>query len=200
MRQFTVVGRIGRYLLIVTGLSLMYGCGSAGEAGDTNADSAHVDLSDQFNRQPGDADADSGAGWFRRSMTVIRKGQRREALVMVAPIRLRAPLGGVGGDARLVGLATPVFNIGDGVQLDVLLATDREHRLIGSRFFDSGRRSEDREWIPLSFPLTLGETTEWLELRVSGGPQGDLVGDWLALSDLRLSPAKSEARPDGDPK
>ena len=106
---------------------------------------------------------------------------------MIAPIRLRAPLDGAMEYIRMEGLATPVFNLGDGFQLDFLLVTDEKSRVIESRYFDPGRRAKDREWIPFSIPLIPRDREEWLEVRVSGGPQGDLVADWLAIAEPRLS-------------
>jgi hypothetical protein len=164
---------------MVIGVSLLCGCEMTSIEGDEDA---VLGLSDQVFPYPGDE-----TGSIRRNMAVIRRGQSRDALVLEAPVNLRAPLGALSSNTRLTAWATPVFNIGDGIQLDVLVATEDGSRLMESRYFDSGRRSEDRAWVPISIPLDLGAESKWLELRVSGGPQGDLVGDWLALADLRFS-------------
>jgi hypothetical protein len=188
MEGFMISGWVCCFIFIFSSVTLMCGCGLADEGQDMKTDPAFIDLSEQFERYPGDVEADnSTAGSFQRDVTVTRKGKRLEALVMIAPIRLRAPLDGTMENIRLEGLATPVFNIGDGFQLDFLLATDEKSRVIESRFFDAGRRREDREWIPFSIPLNRGDREEWLEVRVSSGPQGDLVADWLAMAELRLS-------------
>jgi hypothetical protein len=41
----------------------------------------------------------------------------------------------------------------------------------------------DRSWIPISVPFGLGGGGDGvLKIAISGGPQGDLVADWLALA------------------
>jgi len=189
MEGFMISGWVCCFLLVVSSIIPMCGCGLAdGDQNNMRTDPAFIDLSDQLERYPGDVEArNSTAGSFQRDATVTRKGKSLEALVMIAPIRLRAPLDGTMENICLEGLATPVFNIGDGFQLDFLLATDEKSRVIESRFFDPGRRREDREWIPFSVPLNRRGGEEWLEVRVSSGPQGDLVADWLAIAELRLS-------------
>jgi hypothetical protein len=55
------------------------------------------------------------------------------------------------------------------------------------RYFDAGRRAEDRDWIPLAIPFKAGPRPDnELIIAISGGPQDDLSADWLALSGLRL--------------
>jgi hypothetical protein len=124
-----------------------------------------------------------------RNMPVTRKGLRKDALILVAPISVRASLKGISGSLMLEGLATPMFNIGDGIQMDLFLSRAGERHLIGNRFFDAGRRAEDREWIPIAFPMDVGKEDQ-LEIEISAGPQGDLVADWLAFSSLRLMQRK----------
>ena len=70
----------------------------------------------------------------------------------------------------------------------MLLKNAAGERMVYTRYFDAGRRAEDREWIPLSIPLDVrdGSGTE-LIIRLSAGPQGDLVADWLALTSVRLT-------------
>jgi hypothetical protein len=90
---------------------------------------------------------------------------------------------------ELIGLATPVFNVGDGTRLDIYLQENGTKQLIYNRYFDAGRLAEDRDWIPLSVPLILkGSTDNWLEIQVTGGPQGDYTADWLALNSIRIEP------------
>jgi len=129
-------------------------------------------------------------GHFERNQYVTRKGLRRKSLVITAPIRIAASLEGVSGKALLRGWAAQVYNIGDGLQMDLYLTRNGTRRRIAGRYFDSGRRAEDRDWIPLEFPLEIGEK-DWLEIEISGGPQGDLVADWLALDSLALFKTKS---------
>jgi hypothetical protein len=126
---------------------------------------------------------------INRSLSVIRKGLRKDALILIAPVSVRASIKGVSGRLMLKGLATPVFNIGDGIQMDLYLSRAGKRHFVGNRYFDSGRRAEDRGWIPIAFPLDLGED-EQLEIEISAGPQGDLVADWLALSSLHLMQRK----------
>jgi hypothetical protein len=112
-------------------------------------------------------------------------------MILIAPVSVGASLQGISGNATLEGLATPVFNVGDGMQMDLLVKHAGTTRSIGSRYFDSGRNAEDRNWIPIALPLNLGEDDQ-LEIRISAGPQGDLVADWLALSSLRLVQRKTD--------
>jgi hypothetical protein len=116
---------------------------------------------------------------------VIRKGLRKNALALVAPVSVRAPLSGASGKRILEGWATPVFNIGDGIQMDLFLTRAGARHLILGRYFDAGRAFGDRAWIPISIPIDINENDQ-LEIVISAGPQGDLVADWLALSGLRL--------------
>ncbi|MDM7994135.1 MAG: hypothetical protein QUT30_00460 [Acidobacteriota bacterium] len=122
---------------------------------------------------------------MNRNLAVVRKGLRKDTLTLVAPVSVQAVLPDASGKMMLEGLATPVFNIGDGIEMNLFLIRSGARRPIGRRYFDSGRRAEDRAWIPIAFPVDLhaGDT---LEIDVSAGPQGDLVADWLALSELRL--------------
>ncbi len=131
------------------------------------------------------ADASVADNNVNRNLAVIRRGLRKDTLTLVAPVSVRASLPGASGNLTLEGLATPVFNIGDGVEMKLFLIRSGVRRPIGHRFFDSGRRAEDRDWIPIAFPVDL-HAGDQLEIDVSAGPQGDLVADWLALSELRF--------------
>jgi hypothetical protein len=144
-----------------------------------------MDLTDRFLPIPGD----NPDTHIDRNLPVIRNGISREALVLIAPVSVRASLGGISGRRVLKGFATPVFNIGDGIQMNLYLLQSGKRRLVGERFFDPGRRAEDRNWIPLSFPLE-PDKDDLLEIKISAGPQGDLVADWLALSSLHLTQAE----------
>jgi hypothetical protein len=129
-------------------------------------------------------------GEIRKGFFVARQGERRESLVLVAPAAVRAPLEGASGDLIMEALAAPVFNLGDGIRMDLFLVHDGKKELLASRYFDAGRRAEDRRWIRMESLFRAG-AGDSLEIRVSGGPQGDLVADWLALSSLRVMPVKS---------
>jgi hypothetical protein len=135
------------------------------------------------------ADSNQPDEHFKQDQLVTRRGLRRKALVLVAPVRLHASLQGISGKATLKGWAAPVFNIGDGFQMNLFLSSGGVRYRVGSRYFDSGRRAEDRDWIPVEVSLEIGEN-DWLEIEISAGPQGDLVADWLALSELVLDGKK----------
>jgi hypothetical protein len=124
------------------------------------------------------------------NLAVIRKGLRREALVLIAPVSVRSTLAGVSGQRMLKGWATPVFNVGDGLQMNLFLLGPGGRRFVGGRYFDAGRKFEDREWIPIAFPLDLGQDDQ-LEIEVSAGPQENSAADWLALSSLHLTQRKT---------
>ena len=140
-----------------------------------------IDLTDKFSKVASSGPDEN----VNPRLYVTRKGSRKESLVLLAPVSVNASLNGASGRSVLEGLATPMFNIGDGIQLDLFRNRKGERHLIGSRYFDAGRKAADRNWIPFSFPLDL-VAGDQLELTVSAGPQGDLVADWLALSSLRL--------------
>jgi hypothetical protein len=115
-------------------------------------------------------------------------------MLLIAPVTARAEMGGFAGNYSLEALCTQVFDTGDGVQMDVYLTERDDHRKIYSRYFDAGRQAEDRDWIPVSIPLILGQAhSSLIEIEASAGPQGDLTSDWLAVSSVRLVPGK-EAR------
>lgn len=143
-------------------------------------------LADRFYRVSGD----EAGGSFERHASVRRDGTSADAMTLVAPVAIRAGLAGISGRFTLRLLAAPVFNVGDGMQLNVILGEAGVRQPVSSRYFDAGRREADRHWATLEVPLELrGSADTYLEIRLSGGPQGDLVADWLALADARLDPA-----------
>jgi len=148
-----------------------------------------LDLTGRFEMVTGDRNKSPDGKSFTRHYSVVRKGQRRDAMVLVAPVAIRASLGGISGRICLKGLAAPVFNIGDGVQMDICLIGPEPARKVFSRYFDPGRVEHDRAWIPFEIPLDLdGAESRQLEIRAAGGPHGDHVADWLAVSSLIVSP------------
>jgi hypothetical protein len=149
-------------------------------------DAQTLNLMDRFSS----ADSALQDSHLRQNQYVTRKGLRKKSLVMIAPVCIHASLRGVSGKATLRGWAAPVFNIGDGLQMNLFLRSSGIRHQIGSRYFDAGRKAEDRDWIFLKVPLEMGEDN-WLEIEISAGPQGNLVADWLALSELSLVKSKS---------
>jgi len=126
-------------------------------------------------------------GSLDRHLMVVRHGRRMDAMVLVAPVTIRAPLGGLFGNLTFECLAAPVYFVGVGMQMDVLLKNEAGEHLVYTRYFDAGRHAEDRDWTLLSIPLDLPDaSTSEIIIRLSGGPQGDLVADWLALASVRL--------------
>ena len=159
-------------------------CGS--RRGIQQKDGEILDLMDRL--EP--ADPVPEGAHFERNQYVIRKGLRKKALVIAAPIRIAASLHGVSGNVTLKGWATQVYNIGDGLQMNLFLTRNGTRHRITGRYFDSGRKAEDRDWIPLEIPLEIGKKDR-LEIEISAGPQGDLVADWLALDSLALFKSKN---------
>lgn len=146
-----------------------------------------LDLTDRFSPVPPvDRHTDGNAGFFPK-LPVTRKGKREDALVLVAPIRVRATFSGVTGQVFFEALAAPVFNLGDGIQLEVSVSNDREEKLLFERHFDGAAQASDRDWIGLEIPIDLGAGGTWhLEMRAAAGRRGDLTGDWLAVARPRL--------------
>jgi hypothetical protein len=149
------------------------------QAARSAADS--VDLTARF-AAAGNGDA------LKRKYLVMRKGRRADATVLIAPATVRASLAGFGGKCNLKMLVAPVFNVGDGMQMDLTLVDAGDRRPIYSRYFDAGRKAEDRAWISIEVPLDLrGSGDVYLEIQVSGGTQGDLVADWLAFAEALMA-------------
>ncbi len=123
----------------------------------------------------------------RPGFEVTRGGVRRRCAVLIAPAQVAVRVGGVKGSHTLELVAAPVFNIGDGVDLEVTLNGPAGARLLLSRRFDPARRADDRAWQKIGIPLDLtGAPDETIQFRLAGGPAGDLVDDWLALGAVRL--------------
>jgi hypothetical protein len=170
--------------MCVAAASLMLcSCGSTDAV--LPAATQEVDLMHRLIPNPG-----SNSANVERNLTVTRKGLQREALVLIAPVSVRASLKDVSGQRILEGWAAPVFNVGDGLQMEVFIRRDGERRRVGGRYFDAGRKFEDRDWIPIAFPLNLGQDDQ-LEIDIGSGPQQDTSADWLALSSLRLTQRKT---------
>jgi hypothetical protein len=120
-----------------------------------------------------------------QSLQIVRHGLRKESLILVAPVSVRASLSGIAGKATLKGRATPVFNVGDGIQMSFFINRAATLHPVGTRYFDAGRNAEDRNWIPIEYALDLREG-DMIEIEISSGPQGDYTADWIALSSLDL--------------
>ena len=161
---------------------------STGCAGNNNvqpAVSMTINLMDKFTP----VDPDPSSTQFHQSLLVIRNGDRRDALAVVAPVTIHAQLKNVSKQMTLEGFAAPMFNMGDGFRMNVFLERDGQRQLIGSRYFDPGRNADHRKWMPIRMTLT-PEENDQLEIQVTTGPQNDSVADWLALSSLRLTADK----------
>ena len=128
----------------------------------------------------------AAAGTFDPHYLVVRKGKRRDCVLLVGPLTIKADLSGLAGEYTLETMGTQVFNTGDGIQMDVYLSSGDERTKLYSRYFDAGRRAEDRDWIPLSIPVISARQDSHIEIVSSAGPQGDLGSDWLALASPRL--------------
>jgi hypothetical protein len=151
-----------------------------------------VDLLDRFRivREGGVAAGNSQS--LRRHEWVTRRGRRMDTTTLLAPVAIRASLAGLSGRFTLKLLASPLFNVGDGVQMEVLAGSADACRQVCSRYFDPGRLAGDRDWIPLEIPVDLsGAEDSYLEIRVLAGPQGNFDADWLALAEVRIAPEKA---------
>jgi hypothetical protein len=108
-------------------------------------------------------------------------------MVLVAPVAARARLSKSSNSCVLEFGAVPVFNLGDGLNLVVLLSDSTGSRVLLERPFDAGRNAADREWAEFRIPIEVrGESEAHIELRVTSGPYGEETGDWLAISNPRL--------------
>ena len=183
------VREISRSLLAVVGIAAILFETSCSSTRVASEPPPGIDLQDRLLSDTlGAAKRNEGGGSFTRHFKVVRNGVARDSVVLEAPVTIRAELGKAADGATLEFLSTPVFNIGDGMQLDVFVTRNGKRRGVYSRYYDAGRKLEDRAWIPVSIPLAPGDSAagDYLEIRVGGGPQGDLVADWLALSMVRV--------------
>lgn len=175
--------RVGILVLASVVASLgIAGCGKNGEV--QIAFESDIDLSERFSLiSAGTPDN------FQRHIDVIRKGEHKDALKLVAPAAIRALLQGAAGKWILKFWAAPVFDVGDGILMMVFLRRSGTRFLVGNRYFDPGRKAEDRNWIPIAIPLEIQQGDQ-LEIEASAGPQGDFTADWLALSAPKLVAGK----------
>jgi len=180
MENLPVLSRSGVIILALCATLPFHGCGKR-QPPATEAQPA-MDLSERFSlTTPGSPEPPE------RFLKIIRKGVRKDSLVLIAPSAITAPLFGLSGRRTLRFWAAPVFNIGDGVQMNVFLRRSGIRILVGSRYFDPGRNAEDRSWIPVSIALEVNEG-DLIEIEASAGPQGDLTADWLALNSVVVTP------------
>jgi len=174
--------------IILAAILLIILCTGCAPSAGISRSASGLDLTDRFFPVAASDRRPEGERAFARHERVVRNGVARDAMVLVAPVSIRASLDGFSGRAFLEGHSAPVYNVGDGMEMDILLLGHGRESVIYSRYYDAGRRLEDRAWIPIDIPLDLEEWSRdaQLEIRVSGGPQGDLVADWLALSAIRI--------------
>lgn len=131
---------------------------------------------------------------LRPHVPVRRAGETRDATVLIAPVTASVPLGGLTGRAVLECRTAPVFNMGDGFLLEISMSRAGGREVVCRRYYDPGRKASDRAWIVLEAPLDLGEGGDVeLQFELSGGPQGDLTADWLAMASARLVRAAAGA-------
>jgi hypothetical protein len=151
-------------------------------AGAPAARPGTVDLSALFQLQSEAARGDVEES-FRRDVPVERAGQERRSLVLIAPVAVAARLPAIAGVVTLTCITAPVFNIGDGFEFEVAIRRRGARDVVFRRYYDPAREVADRDWVPLSVAFRAdGEGDLELEMQVSGGPQGDLITDWLAVA------------------
>jgi len=163
-------------LLLIQGVLFATGCSHASQP-------APINLLERF--VPAMPAADRSH--FLNPIVVDRGGVRKNAMVLVAPAAAKTSLEGIHGRMELHLLVVPVFNVGDGIQMEIRLLDDAQPVQVCSRYFDPGRRFEDRRWTPVTIPMDVHRKDAQLEIRVSGGPEGNLTGDWLAFAELCIS-------------
>ncbi len=165
--------------------ALTTGCGASSPAG-TDSGPSSLELTSLFSA-PGAHLKGADANTFDPHFQVTRRGLTRDSMLLIPPATARAALPGVSGKYVLEAWCTQVFNTGDGIQMNLYLAQGGARSMVYNRYFDAGRRAEDRDWILVRLPLTLDSTKpSVLEIETSAGPQGDLTGDWLAVSSVKL--------------
>jgi hypothetical protein len=169
-----------------TALGLMLVLWQGGCVREPAARGDAVDLTGLFQLEGGIPE-EAAENSFRRDVPVERAGEMKISLVLIAPATVRAQLPAMAGAIRLQAMTAPVFNIGDGFELEVALRRLGAREVLYSRYYDPARVASDRNWAPLAvdFRADGGEDLA-LEMNLSGGPQGDLITDWLAVASPRL--------------
>lgn len=166
--------------------TILYACSQSPPG--RGSDGTGMDLADRFRIAAGEGAPAGNANSLMRHFRVTRRGRQMDTTTLIAPVAIRAGLGGLSGRFALKILASPVFNVGDGVQMDVILDGAGQSKQVGRHYFDAGRIAGDRDWIALEYPVDLtGAADAYLEIRISAGPQGDLVADWIALAEVRIT-------------
>lgn len=117
--------------------------------------------------------------------TMVRAGERRNGVALIAPVRISVPVNSTRGSFEFKCFAAPVYNIGDGVTLEILWEDRSGARSLLRRRFDAARRSEDRRWAEISVPVRIEEGGR-IVFAASAGPGGDLVADWVAVAEPRI--------------
>jgi hypothetical protein len=184
----------GRLLLMTMAMLLMWstGCSTAKIAGGSSP-VAGIGARFEANSVAGSRRTREG-GSFTPHFKVVRNGVARDSLVLEAPVTIWTTLEGARPKAVIECITTPVFNVGDGMQMEVSLIENGRSRMLLQRYYDAGRCLADRAWIPLRIPLDLQGPSgaARVEIRLSSGPQGNLVADWLALSDIHIVPGQEQ--------
>jgi hypothetical protein len=177
---------LGVCVLVLVWAAASLGIAGCGKNGAVQIRSgSNIDLSDRFSLISAGAPEN-----FQRHIDAIRRGERKDALKLVAPAAIRASLQGATGKWILKFWAAPVFDVGDGFLMMVFLRRSGTRVVVGNRYFDPGRKDEDRNWIPIAIPLEI-QPGDQLEIEASGGPQADFTADWLALSSPVLTARQS---------
>jgi hypothetical protein len=159
--------RIGFWIAM---MALLCSCRPAKPSGSAPGVRDILDLFDSVDHH---AAAPGTSGSIERHANVTRGGRLREALVLVAPVTVRADLAAITGRYLLTLQASPVFNIGDGMQMDVWMESAGNRRKVLQRYFDAGRSLADRHWVSLEIALDLsGVPAQYIEIQVTGGRKG----------------------------
>jgi len=122
-----------------------------------------------------------------RDFTMVRAGERRRGVALIAPVKLSVPVNETHGLFEFRCFAAAVYNVGDGVTLEILWEDSSGARRLIERRFDAARRREDRRWAEISVPLKI-EGRGHIVFAASAGASGDLVADWVTVAQPRVSP------------
>lgn len=113
--------------------------------------------------------------------TFSRGGIRRQALVLIPGVVFEAPMKALGSAPKISLWVGMPFQMGDGAELIVeSISESGSSGEIVRLFLDPIHRRQDRQWQRLE--IRVPSETRLLRWRVSPGPAGDAVADWVGLA------------------
>jgi hypothetical protein len=124
-------------------------------------------------------------------VTPIGRGSiGRDAIVLIAGARLRLPLPPLNAGDRLAFSITIPFDRGDGAEAKMYFESAGQKEPLYTRSLNPAGAPNDRRWFDEAVEIgKYAGRNGSLVLECNSGPDLDVVGDWIAWSNLRVLPA-----------